>query len=251
MLALLSSARAFGCLRLRLGEVSRRVLLGCLTGVLAAVPGHAFQSVTALPAPTIDTQQTPGDGSQTAVLAGGCFWGVQAVFAHVKGVHQVVSGYAGGPPASAHYEAVSSGRTGHAESVRIIFDPHEISYGKILQVFFSVAHDATELDRQGPDVGTQYRSAIFYQGESQQRVAEAYIAQLGTSGAFKRPIVTRIDPLVGFYPAETYHQDYAIHHPNDPYIAYNDLPKVENLKRVFPDLWRDLPVMVAADAATR
>jgi peptide-methionine (S)-S-oxide reductase len=180
------------------------------------------------------------------VLAGGCFWGVQAVYQHVKGVTNAVSGYAGGAQKDAFYETVGSGRTGHAESVKVTFDPRQVSYGKILQIYFSVAHDPTQLDRQGPDSGTQYRSEIFPQSEAQQKTAQAYIAQLDQAHAFKRPIVTKTGTMkTAFYAAEGYHQDYATLHPYQPYIAINDLPKVANLKTMFPELWRDTPVTVA------
>jgi peptide-methionine (S)-S-oxide reductase len=213
-----------------------------LLGAFGPIPAHAAE--VALAAPSFDVPAKPGEGLQTAVLAGGCFWGVQAVFQHTLGVTQVLSGYAGGTKQTAQYEIVSSGQTGHAESVQIKFDPSRISYGKILQVFFSVAHDPTELNRQGPDEGPQYRSAIFYADETQQRVAAAYIAQLDKSGAFKQPIATKLGALTAFYPAEDYHQDYATRHPSQPYIVFNDAPKVENLKRVFPDLYREKPVLV-------
>ncbi len=180
------------------------------------------------------------------MLAGGCFWGVQGVFQHVKGVSQVLAGYAGGEKATAVYEMVGTGETGHAESVQIKFDPAQVSYGQILRIFFSVAHDPTELDRQGPDEGTQYRSAIFYADAEQRRIAEAYIAQLGKAGLFAAPIVTRVDALKGFYAAEGYHQDFLVRNPTYPYIVINDLPKVANLKRLFPDSWREQPVTVAA-----
>jgi peptide-methionine (S)-S-oxide reductase len=220
----------------------------CLVGAAWLAPNRASEPATKIPAPAMDV---PADaaknaGLQTAVLAGGCFWGVQAVFQHVKGVTRAVSGYAGGAKDTASYQVVSSGGTGHAESVQITFDPREISYGRILQVYFSVAHDPTQLDRQGPDFGPQYRSAIFYGDEAQKKVAQAYIAQLNGAGVFKRPIVTQLNPLTGFYPAEDYHQDYATLHPNSPYIAFNDLPKVENLQRVFGGLYREKPVLVFA-----
>jgi peptide-methionine (S)-S-oxide reductase len=181
-----------------------------------------------------------------AVLAGGCFWGVQGVYQHVTGVTQAVSGYAGGSQADAAYERVSSGTTGHAESVQITFDPRQITYGRLLQIYFSVAHDPTELNRQGPDTGTQYRSAIFPTSPEQARVAQAYIAQLGQAGAFKAPIVTRIEPDQAFYPAEAYHQDFLTKNPTYPYVVINDMPKIENLKRVQPDVYRTNPVLVAA-----
>ena len=198
-----------------------------------------------LPDPAVD-QQSAGDEPQVAVLAGGCFWGVQAVFQHTKGVQLALSGYSGGMKTNPTYEEVTTGRTGHAESVQITYDPREISYGQILKIFFSVVHDPTQLNRQGPDVGTHYRSAIFYSNDEQKKIAEAYIAQLGQAGVFKSPIVTKVGPLVAFYPAEAYHQDYAIKHPTQPYIAIHDLPKVDNLKRLFSDMYRPNPVTVAA-----
>jgi len=205
----------------------------------------AHEDVPALPAPLLD--EAPGQAqSEVAVLAGGCFWGVQGVFQHVTGVTQAVSGYAGGSQATAEYETVSSGTTGHAESVQITFDPREISYGHLLQIYFSVAHDPTELNRQGPDVGTQYRSAIFPTTAEQADVAQAYIDQLGQAAIFKAPIVTRIEPDQRFYPAEAYHQDFLTKNPTYPYIVINDLPKVENLKRLQPDVFRANPVLVAA-----
>jgi peptide-methionine (S)-S-oxide reductase len=208
-------------------------------------PGRAEQStVVALPA--VDAPKASGDEVQTAVLAGGCFWGVQAVFQHVKGVRQALSGYSGGSKEQAQYDLVSSGRTGHAEAVQIKFDPREISYGQILQIFFSVAHDPTQLNRQGPDVGPQYRSAIFYQDADQQRVAEAYVEQLNKARAFKKPIVTQINRLAAFYPAEAYHQDFAFRNPRHPYIAFHDRPKVENLEKLFPQVYRATPVTVMA-----
>jgi peptide-methionine (S)-S-oxide reductase len=183
---------------------------------------------------------------QTAVLAGGCFWGVQAVFQHLNGVQRAVSGYAGGDRATAQYEVVSTGRTGHAESVQITFDPAVVSYGEILRVFFSVAHDPTQLNRQGPDSGTQYRSAIFYSNDKQKEIATAYIAQLDKTGKFDRPIVTRVDPLKGFYAAEDYHQDYLLKHPSDLYIVINDQPKVRNFQRTLPELYRAKAVTVSS-----
>jgi methionine-S-sulfoxide reductase len=191
-------------------------------------------------------------GLKTAVVAGGCFWGVQGVYQHLKGVKNVLSGYAGGERSSADYESVSGGRSAHAEAVQIVYDPAQVSYGQILQVFFSVAHDPTQLNRQGPDVGTQYRSAIFYTDDSQKQVAEAYIAQLDKAGVFGRRIVTRVDPLKGFYAAEDYHQDYLLKHPDQPYIAINDLPKVRNFERLLPALYNTRPVTVAeAGKATK
>jgi peptide-methionine (S)-S-oxide reductase len=204
----------------------------------------AAEAPVNVPAPAMDNPKQEG-ALQTAVLSGGCFWGVQGVYEHVKGVEKVVSGYAGGDRSTAQYETVSRGTTGHAESVQITFDPAKVSYGELLQIFFSVVHDPTQLNRQGPDTGTQYRSAIVYSDESQKNVATAYIAQLNEAGVFPRPIVTRVDHLKGFYPAESYHQDYLAHNPSNPYIAYNDLPKIESLKRVFPNYYSDHPVLLA------
>jgi peptide-methionine (S)-S-oxide reductase len=215
-------------------------------GRLVLAPAALAEPATVLPAPAEDQPAAQNGGLQTAVLAGGCFWGVQAVFQHTNGVTKAVSGYAGGSKETADYEIVSSGRTGHAESVEVTFDPSVISYGSILQIYFSVAHDPTELNRQGPDEGPQYRSEIFTSDETQRNVAAAYIAQLDHAGAFKQPIATKVGTLTAFYPAEAYHQDYATLHPNNLYIVYNDLPKVENLKRLFPDRYRPTPVLVAA-----
>jgi peptide-methionine (S)-S-oxide reductase len=178
---------------------------------------------------------------QTVVVAGGCFWGIQNVFEHMKGVVTATSGYAGGNAKNAKYETVSDGNTGHAESVKIVFDPNLVSFETLLKVFFSVAHDPTQLNRQGPDVGTQYRSVIFFANDEQKRAAEAAIAQLTQSKAYARPIVTQVVPLEAFYPAEAYHQDYAIVHPTEPYIVYNDLPKVDHLRAKFPELYREYP----------
>ncbi len=208
---------------------------------------RAAEPAVSLPPPSLDAKPG-GEGLQTVVLAGGCFWGVQAVFQHTKGVTQAVSGYAGGKKETAHYEMVGTGRTGHAESVSVTFDPQQISYGKILQIYFSVAHNPTELNYQGPDTGTQYRSAIFYANDEQKRVADSYIAELGKAHVFSAPIVTKLEPLSGFYPAEDYHQDFAVLHPNYPYIVFNDLPKVDNLKRLFPDAYRETPVTVMASS---
>jgi peptide-methionine (S)-S-oxide reductase len=215
--------------------------------IAAATPlrvGAAAEVARDLPAPAIDEPATAG--SEVAILAGGCFWGVQGVFQHVAGVASAVSGYAGGARDTAQYENVSSGKTGHAEAVRITFDPQRISYGRILQLYFSVAHDPTQLNRQGPDVGSQYRSAIFPTTPEQARIAQAYIAQLDQARVFPAPIVTKIEPGHQFYPAEAYHQDYLTLHPAQPYIAINDLPKIDNLKRLFPKLYRADPVLVAA-----
>ena len=214
---------------------------------LLAVAGVAFVARLAasspaaaveIPAPAHD-ERIANAKTETAVFAGGCFWGIQAVFQHMKGVVSATSGYAGGTVSNPSYEHVSSGATGHAESVRVVFDPSQVTYGQLLQVFFSVAHDPTELNRQGPDVGTQYRSALFYMNESQKTTAEAYIAQLEKAHAFPQPIVTQVAALKGFYPAEAYHQNYAELHPNDPYIVFNDAPKVANLKKRFPELYTE------------
>jgi peptide-methionine (S)-S-oxide reductase len=191
----------------------------------------------AFPDPAFDAQLANAKGQQTAVVAGGCFWGLQALFEHVKGVSSVKAGYSGGAAATAQYEIVSDGESGHAESVQIVYDPSQITYGQILKVFFAVAHDPTELNRQGPDTGTQYRSAVFYSGPEQKRIAEAYIAQLNQARVFSKPIVTQVTLLQAFYEAEAYHQDYAITHPNEPYIVINDLPKVKHLHDQFPALY--------------
>ena len=203
-----------------------------------------------IPAPALDELAAPAATSEVVVLAGGCFWGVQGVFQHVKGVTSAVSGYAGGDKATAQYETVSTGTTGHAESVRVTFDPRAISYGRILQVYFSVAHDPTQLNRQDGDVGTQYRSAIFATTEDQARIAKAYVAQLHQAKAFGTAIVTKIDTGTPFYEAEAYHQDYLARNPGNPYIAMVDMPKIEGLKRLFPDLYRSKPVLVASARAT-
>ncbi len=197
----------------------------------------------AVPAPTV-SEPASGASSEVAVLAGGCFWGVQAVYQHVNGVSNAVSGYAGGTRSTAHYQIVGSGETGHAEAVEITFDPRQITYGKLLQIFFSVAHDPTTLNRQGPDVGTQYRSAIFPANDEQARIARAYIAQLNDARVFDAPIVTTIEGARPFFRAEDYHQDYLTLHPHEPYIVYNDLPKLGALKGLFAGLYRDDPVLV-------
>jgi peptide-methionine (S)-S-oxide reductase len=203
----------------------------------------AAEQMRSLPAPAVDEQST-GE-SEVAVFAGGCFWGVQGVFQHVKGVTNALSGYAGGEKNTAQYETVSSGTTGHAESVKVTFDPRQVSYGHLLQIYFSVAHDPTELNRQGPDSGTQYRSEIFAASADQAKIAKNYIAQLDKAGAFGAPIVTKIEALRGFYAAEGYHQDFLTLNPTYPYIAINDVPKVEALKRLFPDSYRADPVLVS------
>ena len=206
-------------------------------------PSAAEDAVT-IPPPAID--EATSATSEVAVLAGGCFWGVQGVFQHVEGVTRAVSGYAGGEADTAHYQMVGSGTTGHAESVQVTFDPSKISYGKILQIYFSVAHDPTQLNYQGPDMGTQYRSTIFPTSEEQARVAKAYIAQLDQAHVYSDAIVTTIEPSKTFYPAEDYHQDFLALNPNYPYIVFNDLPKIANLKQLFPALYRSNPVLVDA-----
>jgi peptide-methionine (S)-S-oxide reductase len=206
-------------------------------GVSAALTRSAAGASTSIQPPTMDDTLSAQPGQQTAVVAGGCFWGIQLVFEHVKGVISATDGYSGGDAKTAQYETVSTGTTGHAESVKIVYDPSKITYGRLLQVFFSVAHDPTEFDRQGPDEGTQYRSVIFYADQDQQRIALAYIAQLEEQQAFKRKIVTQVVPLQAFYQAEDYHQDYATHNPGDMYIMMNDAPKLDSLKKTFPDLY--------------
>ena len=219
-----------------LAALGAGVVAAMLFAVRAVVPTSA--SAVTLPDPVVDQPISAAAGQQTIVFAGGCFWGVQAVFQHVKGVVSATSGYAGGTTASPSYEEVSSGTTGHAESVRVVFDTSQVSLGQLLKVFFSVAHDPTEVNRQGPDVGTQYRSAIFYTTPAQQKIVDAYIAQLSAAKVFRDPIVTEVKPLRAFYEAEAYHQNYYNLHPSQPYIVINDRPKVEALKTQFADLWR-------------
>ena len=208
------------------------VMLGAATAGIAG-----GEKAKALPNPAVDELLAAGKTTQEVVVAGGCFWGIQAVFQHVKGVIRATSGYSGGAAATAHYELVGTGQTGHAESVKILYDPSQITYGQLLRIFFSVALDPTELNRQGPDVGSQYRSAIFYGAEEQKRIAEAYIAQLDAARSFPRPIMTQVVPLKAFYPAEAYHQNYAARHPDDPYIVFNDAPKVSQLRQQFPNIY--------------
>jgi peptide-methionine (S)-S-oxide reductase len=215
------------------------LLAGAAALALSALPAAAMEDPHLVPAPAQDAPRTAGP--QTAVLSGGCFWGVQGVFEHVKGVQRVLAGYAGGTKQTADYETVSTGETGHAESVQITYDPAQISYGQILRIFFSVALDPTMKNAQGPDEGPQYRSEIFAANADQAKVAHAYIAQLNAAHAFHAPIATRVDPFTGFYPAEAYHQDFLETHPNYPYIVYNDLPKVEALKTLFPDFYTAEP----------
>jgi peptide-methionine (S)-S-oxide reductase len=209
-----------------------RILRG--VGVTGMIAGFTLSAAT-LPSPTLDEKRSENK-SETAVFAGGCFWGVEAVFDAVKGVSDAVAGYAGGNKTTAHYEIVSSGTTGHAESVQITYDPSKISYGQLLKIYFSVAHDPTELNRQGPDEGTQYRSEIFYTNDEQKLVAEVYIQQLNAAKVFRKPIVTKVAPLQGFYPAEDYHQHYVAHNPRQPYVAINDIPKLARLREEFPEL---------------
>ena len=234
-------------------QFSRLSLCAAAIGALAitavAVPrSFAAEDAVIIPAPAVDTQAA--SGIQTAVLAGGCFWGVQGVFQHTAGVVNAVSGYVGGSKSTADYNRVSTGSTGHAESVEIKYDPRKISYGKILQIFFSVVHDPTQLNRQGPDTGTQYRSAIFTINDEQKKVAEAYIAQLNAAKVYRKPIVTKVGQLEAFYAAEGYHQDYLTLHPNQPYIAYNDIPKVENLKKIFAENYIEKPTLVSSARVT-
>ena len=217
-----------------------------LIAAACALAPQAALAETAVILPPPAAQAPATAALETAVIAGGCFWGVQAIYQHVKGVRNAVSGYAGGGQKDADYSAVSAGRTAHAEAVKVTFDPRQVSYGTILQIYFSVAHDPTQLNRQGPDSGTQYRSEIFPQNDAQAKAANDYIAQLDAAKAFKKPIVTKTGTMnAAFFPAEAYHQDYATKHPNQPYIVFNDAPKVENLKKTFPALWRDTPVTVA------
>jgi peptide-methionine (S)-S-oxide reductase len=224
------------------------VPLLALVVVGSRIPLFGAERAVILPPPAVDNPKAPGP-LQTAVLSGGCFWGVQGVFEHVHGVKQVLAGYSGGDRSTAQYETVSSGSTGHAESVKITFDPAEISYGQLLQIAFSVVLDPTQRNAQGPDEGTQYRSEIFYGDDTQKHIAEAYIKQLDAAHVFGKPIVTRVDPLKGFYMAEAYHQDYLYLHPNQPYIAYNDIPKVNNFKQTFPTLYSPTPVLVSGGSA--
>ncbi|MGA7072564.1 peptide-methionine (S)-S-oxide reductase MsrA [Bradyrhizobium sp.] len=211
-------------------------------------PSLAAEDAVIIPPPAADVPNA--SGIQTVVLAGGCFWGVQGVFQHTAGVVNAVSGYSGGSKTTADYQMVSTGTTGHAESVEVKFDTKKISYGKILQIFFSVAHDPTQLNRQGPDSGTQYRSAIFTTSDEQKKVADAYIAQLNAAKVYRKPIVTKVGPLEGFFAAEGYHQDYLTLHPNQPYIAYNDIPKVENLKKIFAENYIEKPTLVSSMKVT-
>ena len=232
---------------MRRSQLTRLSLYAAAIGALAiaafaAAPSWATEDAVVIPPPAADVPSS--EGLQTAVVSGGCFWGVQGVFQHTAGIASAVSGYAGGNKSTATYEQVSTGTTGHAESVQIKYDPKKISYGKILQIFFSVVHDPTQLNRQGPDSGTQYRSAIFTTSDEQKKVADAYIAQLNAAKVYGGPIVTKVNTLQGFFPAEAYHQDYLTLHPNQPYIAYNDLPKIENLKKLFAANYIEKPTLV-------
>ena len=232
-----------------MSSLTTRVILVVLAIVVLAVifkgAASRAENATVVPLPAVD-EAAGTRSSEIAVLGGGCFWGVQAVYQHLKGVTSAVSGYAGGEQSTAEYERVSTGRTGHAESVQITFDPRVITYGRILQVFFSVVHDPTQLNRQGPDVGTQYRSAIFPMNPEQGKVATAYIAQLNQARTFDAAIVTKIEPSRSFYKAEAYHQDFLERNPTHPYIVMNDLPKIDNLKRIFPNLYNPKPVLVGS-----
>jgi peptide-methionine (S)-S-oxide reductase len=230
----------------------RRAYRGLLVLLLSLAAATSWSAEPGRPVPAYaGAGEAAVSTPEVAVLAGGCFWGVQGVYEHVKGVIRAVSGYTGGARATAQYEIVSTGETGHAESVQITFDPHKISYPQILQIFFSVAHNPTELNRQGPDVGTQYRSAIFPLSPEQARIAKEYIAQLNRARVFDAAIVTRIEPGKVFYPAEGYHQDYLVHNPDNPYIAYNDLPKLVDLKRLFPGTFRPDAVLVLTAQTSR
>ncbi|KAF2390249.1 peptide-methionine (S)-S-oxide reductase MsrA [Pseudomonas frederiksbergensis] len=226
----------------------RRTFLGLaaasVIGQCSAFSLGGSEDAVIIPPPSID--ESTQAHSETAVFAGGCFWGVQGVFQHVKGVKKAVSGYAGGAANTAEYEKVSEGDTGHAESVEVTFDPTQVTYGSLLQIYFSVAHNPTELNRQGPDSGTQYRSAIFPENQEQQRVAQAYIAQLDAAHLFNKPIVTKLETYNGFYPAEDYHQDFLTEHPTYPYIVINDMPKVAQLKQLYPDRYQEKAVLVKA-----
>ena len=224
------------------------IALGGLLAVGIYLGSASAESAQVVPAPAVDEPRAQSAGSASLVLAGGCFWGVQAVFQHTEGVTSAVSGYSGGSADTAVYELIGRGNTGHAEAVKIDYDPSRITAGELLQIFFSVAHDPTQVNRQGPDVGTQYRSAIFTANDAQAQLVQSYIAQLDAAGVYGDPIATEVTPLEVFYPAEDYHQDYATLHPDSAYIAYHDIPKIRNLERLFPDVYRDEPVLVFANA---
>jgi len=219
--------------------MAMRNILATLLVVFAASIGCNAAAKTPIPAPTSDATLAQSSGKQTAVFAGGCFWGTQSVFERVKGVISTTAGYAGGSASTATYDQVTQENTGHAESVKVVFDPSKITYGQLLRIFFSVAHDPTQLNRQGPDVGSSYRSVIFYMNDEQQKISKDYIAQLDAAKVFRKPIVTEVVPLKGFYDAESYHQDYALHNPDNPYIMVCDRPKIADLKQQFPDLFKD------------
>jgi peptide-methionine (S)-S-oxide reductase len=233
----------------------KRSSIAKVAGVVALAVGaiasqriaNSAEPATTVPAPTQDEKVATAH-SETAVFAGGCFWGVQGVFEHVRGVTQVAAGYTGGAAGTAHYDTVEEGDSGHAESVQITYDPTQITYGRLLRIFFSVAHNPTELNYQGPDHGNQYRSAVFPVNPDQRSVAQAYIAQLDKAHVFPEPVVTRVEDFKGFYPAESYHQNYLVLHPDSPYIVFNDLPKVKDLQRMFPDLYRNDPVLLKTAA---
>ncbi len=227
------------------GHFGHAFAVAFAAALCCAACARADETPKRLPAPVLDEARTRPGATETAVLSGGCFWGMQGVFEHVRGVRQVLAGYSGGGAGTAQYETVSTGTTGHAESVKIVFDPGIVTYGQILRVYFSAAHDPTEFDRQGPDEGTQYRSDVFAANPLQARIAHAYIAQLTQAHEFASPIATRVDTLKAFYPAEGYHQDYLIHNPDNPYIVINDLPKIVALKRLYPELYQDTPVRVS------
>jgi peptide-methionine (S)-S-oxide reductase len=232
--------------RQAMGSIGRRMALALAAAFALAPSVRAAESALLVPAPATDLSTSAGAASDAAVLAGGCFWGVQGVFQHVTGVTSAVSGYAGGDADTANYDRVGTGATGHAESVRVVYDPKRISYGRLLQIYFSVAHDPTQLNRQGPDRGTQYRSTIFPANAEQARVARSYIEQINGANTFGKPLATTVEPLKAFYPAEAYHQDFLTLNPRYPYIVINDLPKIDNLKRMFPADYRATPVLVGA-----
>ena len=227
----------------RLGLLAVAAFVAAAAFATWQLPAVAAEDAVIIPPPSID--EKPSAATEKAVFAGGCFWGVQGVFQHVKGVTNAVSGYSGGDRETAHYEMVGSSRTGHAETVEVTYDPSKVTYGQLLQVYFSVAHNPTQLNYQGPDQGTQYRSTIFVVNDQQRKVAQSYIAELDKAKLFSGPIVTTLEPFKAFYPAEDYHQDFLTLNPTYPYIVYNDLPKVANLKQIFPDLYREAPVLVS------
>ena len=245
----MTSSAPLATLRPHAGWLVAAALAAVATVALWQSPVSAAEDAVVIPPPTLDEKQS--SGMEKAVFAGGCFWGVQGVFQHVKGVSSAVSGYSGGDAETAHYEVVGSGSTGHAETVEVTYDPSKVTYGQLLHVFFSVAHNPTQLNYQGPDHGTQYRSAIFPLTAEQKRIADAYIAQLGAAKAYPSPIVTRVEPGKPFYAAESYHQDYLTRNPNDMYIVFNDLPKIGNLKKMFPDVYRNDPVLVSGAKTAR